>query len=275
MLFSPKESTEDSLTRLLIAGQKSVKELQILLEHDKKAVTFQGIYKALTALLKSELVIKKGSLYFINEEWRQKVISNLDSGNSFVLGDKEKINYELSSLIHLDQYWKNLILPLHKAHPEDPIFIYNPHEIWLHLSEQRKQSELDYYESFSKNKIFAFYALGGNTIHDQSIKKQFQNDYLQINVGNEYFPKTDYPVVFNDYILTTRISKSNSEKIEKCYAESETAEELELRLQKIGIEKNKTKLIVLKDREKAKRLRKTLSKKFFIPPSLVKKFDLF
>lgn len=203
------------------------------------------------------------------------MIANLDNAGSLILADKERLNFELSSLIHLDQYWKNLVLPLHKAHPEDPIFIYNAHEIWLHLSEQRKESELAYYDSFSKNKVFAFYLLGGNTVHDQSIKKQFQNDYLQISVGTEYFPKTDYPVVFNDYILTTRISKANSEQIEKCYIESKKPEDLELKLQKMGIEKNKTKLIVLKDREKAKRLRKIMSKKFYIPPGLVKKFDLF
>lgn len=275
MIYSSKESLEDVLIRILSQGPKKVIEIQEVLKQEEQKISFQGVYKILNGLIRGEVIIKRGPIYSVNEEWRRRVITNLDNSNPLIINEKEKVSFELSSLVHLDKCWKNLVLPLHQAYPEDPIFIYNRHEVWMHLDEHRKQSELDYYHSFEKNKTQAFYVIGGNTMHDQTIKQKLQNNNLQIVTGAEYFSQTDYPIIFNDYIITTRISKSIAIKIEDCYQETRDLETLEKRLQRIGIEKSRCRLIILKDRVKAKQLRKMMSKKFFVPPVLAKKFELF
>jgi hypothetical protein len=276
MLFSKKESLEDRLIRLLLSKEQSVKTLKKTLSDEGVVATIQGIYKALRLLVAEEIIIKRGNLYSLSEEWRSGAVDSLNqSADRFELAEGEKISFDLASLVHLDQQWKNIVLPLHNAHPTAPVFFYNPHEIWIHLNESRKKSEYAYYESFKENKTHAFALFGGNTEHDKAMKKELQNEYLQIAVGVEAFSKTDYPTIFGDYIITTRISKRLSEEIEKAYKESESGEVLQERLQKIGIEKKKVKLIIERDRDKAKKLRKKLSKEFFISQEIIKYFELY
>ncbi len=276
MLLSKKESNEDRIIRFLLGKEQSVKNLSKSLQHEGISVTIQGIYKLLRGLIGEEIVIKRGNLYSLSEEWRGKVIDTFEERqNRFELAEGESVRLDLASLVHLDQQWKNIVLPLHEAHPLFPIFFYNPHEIWIHLNESRKKSEYAYYASFRENKSYAFCLFGGNTIHDQNMKKELQNEYLQIALGIEQFPRTDYPTIFGDYIITTRLSTRLTQEIEAAYQESGDTNSLERRLQKIGIEKKKVRLIIERDRAKAKKLRKKLSKEFFVPQILIKEFDLY
>ena len=276
MFFSLKESLEDSIIRRLLDNEAKVKNLQQRLLKDKVNVTSQGIYKILKDLISQEIIIKHGQFYSLNEEWRNRVIKELNKNNQGIsLTEGEKISFYFNSLIHLDQQWKNLVLPLHQAYPQDPIFLYNPHEIWIHLNEQRKISEYEYYSSFAAKKIHAFCVFGGNTIHETIIKKELQNEYMQVAIGVEYFSKTDYLAIFNDYIVTTKLSKPLTKKIEDCYQSTENMVKLEKQLQMIGIEKKKIKLTIERNQEKAKKLRKRMSKQFFVPQKLIKDFNLY
>ncbi len=276
MIFSTKESLEDRVIRLLLNNAHAVKDLQKLLHDESMHVTIQGLYKSLGILLSQEIIIKRATIYSLNEEWRNRVVERLSkTAFGLSLSDGEKISFELSSLVHLDQYWKNIVFPLHQAHPEEPIFLYEPHEIWIHLNETRKVSEYAYFSSFAEKKVYAFCQLGGDTIHDRAMKKELQNEYMQVATSVEYFSKTDYPAIFNDYIVTTRLSKLLVKKIEDCYQKSTTMAILEERLHEIGIEKKKVRLIVERNRVKARRLRKKMSKNFFVPQEVVQKFKLF
>lgn len=276
MILSKKETLEDRLIRLLLDKEQSVKSLNKALVVEGVSATVQALYKLLRSLVADEVVIKRANMYALSEEWKERVVDRFEqTHNRFELAEGESITFDLASLVHLDQQWKNIVLPLHNAHPKIPVFFYNPHEIWIHLNESRKQSEYAYYQSFAQNKTHAFALFGGATLHDSAIKKELQNEFLQVAVGVEVFSQTDYPTIFGDYIITTRISRRLSEEIEKAYRESVTTTELEIRLQKIGIEKKKVKLIIERDREKAKKLRKKLSKEFFVPQELIKEFELY
>lgn len=276
MLFSHKESLEERFVRYLLEKSFTVKALRKELAEEDERPTIQGVYKSLRTLVSDEIVIKRGTLYSLSEEWRNKTIDTLSkSTNRFELAEGERISLDLQSLVHLDQQWKNIVLPLHEAHPSTPAFFYNPHEIWVHLSDSRKQSEYDYFGSFKENKTNGFYLVGGDTVHDQAFKKEVQNDYFQVALGVSHFAQTDYPTIFGDYIITTRISERLSKEIEQCYKESHDAKTLETRLRAIGMEKKKVRLIIERDPEKAKKLRKKLSKEFFVPQELIKEFDLY
>jgi hypothetical protein len=167
------------------------------------------------------------------------------------------------------------VLPLHESHPHDPIFFYNFHYIWLHLSESRKQSELSYYASIAENRNHAFSLVGSKSAYDIEVKKKLQNEFVQWAVGTEHFSKTDYVTVFSDYIITTRMSSRLASEIEECYNDNYNITSLESKLQKIGIEKKKVRLIIERDKEKAKKLRKKLSKEFFVPKELIEQFNLY
>lgn len=273
MLYSQRESLDDRIARYVLEKPCTAKEIQEKFLKERLRLTVQGIYKILRSLMREEVIIKQGKVYTLSEEWRKRVVSKLGKlERQYELSDGERISLELNSLVHLDQQWKNVMLELHEIDPTMPGFYYNAHEIWIHLSDSRRDSETEYLTSFTKQKIYSYYLLGGNTSHDLAIKKQLQSKYLQFSIGKVLFPATDYPVILGDYIITTRISAKLAEDIEKVYQTSRDTESLETKLRAIGIEKKKIRLIVECNREKAKRLRKKLSEDFHVPKELRERF---
>jgi len=275
MLCTKKETLEEQIVRLLLTRERTAKTLLAKVQEQSESYTIQALYVVLRNLIDLEVIVKRGTLYFINEEWKIKIADQLKAQEGLVLSEGESVSYILGSLVHHDLQWKNIVLPLHEAHPHDPIFFYNFHYIWHHLGETRARSEESYYDLFTKQKKYAFSLIGSNSIHDIQTKKQFQNEYVQWAVGAAHISQTDYLAVFSDYIITTRFSKRLVDEIGHCYLTSSDTGTLEHRLQKIGIEKKKVRLIIERDRDKAKKLRKKLSKEFFVPQELIKEFDLY
>ncbi len=277
MLYSHFPHLEDKIVQILNNNQtSSAKELGVLLKTEGVIYSFQGIYKALKNLIRSETIIKQGKSYLINEEWRNRIIKRLSTKTSTNLADGEKIHYELTSLIHHDLQWKNIVLPLHEEHPGDPIFFYNYHYIWTYLSDSRKQSELEYYKSFMETKTYSFCLIGSDSSQDRETKDLIRNDYVQVATGREpALVKAGYVTIFNDYIITTQLPKDLIRKIEDCYQKTNSVAELELSIRRLGIEKRRVQLIIERNKEKAKMVRKKISPDFHIPKELREKFELF
>jgi len=276
MIYTKKEALEDRIVRLLGLRNQTVPSLISQIKEEGIAPTIQGVYKSLRFLLSEEVVIKNGEVFSLSEEWRNKTITELGrTDNRFELSEKESIRLDLASLVHLDQQWKNIVLPLHEVYPNQPTFFYNPHDIWVYLSQTRRDSEVAYYKTFEEKKMHAFLVTGGNTLFDRAIKKERSGTYIQISVGDRLFRDTDYLTIFNDYIITVRVSPRLAREIIECYQHATTTDNLTKLLHTVGIEKKKVKLIIERDKEKAKKLRKKLSKDFFIPQELIKEFDLY
>lgn len=275
MIYTKKESLEDRIVRYLILKNQTINTLNDELRNEKIHATNQGIYKSLRFLIQEEVVVKHKDYFSLNEEWKNKIVNDLQNERNFELSEHESVQFDLNSLIHLDQQWKNITLSIQKNLSEFPVFFYNPHDIWSFLSDSRKKSEELYYKNLLKNKIHTFTVNGGDTEFDKLIKKQRENDYFKINLGEEIFKKTDYITIIGDYITTVRINKKTSELIEKCFKQSENFIIFQKEIQKLGIEKKKVKLIIERNREKAKKLRKKISKDFYIPREIREKFDLF
>ncbi len=275
MLFTTTETLDETLIRLLVSKERTAKDILATLEKEGQRYTIQALYVVLRRLIHSEVLIKHGPLYSLNEEWRAKIMSKLGSRNTHELGEGESVAYILSSLVHHDLQWKNVVLPLHEELPHHPIFFYNYHYIWMHIGESRMRSEVEYYQSFTHAKRHAFSLVGSKSVHDIAVKKRLQSEYVQWSLGAQYFKKTDYLAVLGDYIIITRLSSDLIKKIDMCYEKSETLELLQKNLQKLGIEKKRIKLIVERNHHKAQKLRKKMSRDFFVPKELVEEFGLY
>ena len=66
-----------------------------------------------------------------------------------------------------------------------------------------------------------------------------------------------------------------ADKIDKLYKEEKDLENFKKRFSEIEIENKNARLIVERNKKKAKMLRKKLSKNFYIPKDLIEKYDLF
>jgi hypothetical protein len=113
-------------------------------------------------------------------------------------------------------------------------------------------------------------------LQDRETKDLIRNDYVQVATGREpALVKAGYVTIFNDYIITTQLPKDLIRKIEDCYQKTSSVTELEHSIRKLGIEKRRVQLIIERNKEKAKVIRKKLSPDFHIPKELREKFDLF
>lgn len=275
-MFAHKKQVKDKILEVLFNKDQTAKSLKKYLEETNKDVSIQGIYKALSNLVDNEVVIKVGFSYALSEEWRSKMIHNLTQAPAhFEIEEGESVSFVLSSLIHLDKQWKNIVLPLQMASHDEPIFLYNQHEVWVHLNESRKESEVNLYESYKHTMRQTYTAIGGQTIHDKQFKKAFQNKFTEISLGTKYFPDTDYPTVVGNYVITTRLSKLIAKDIEVAYLTCNDEHSLETRLQEIGATKKKVTLSIENNKQKAMKLRKKISKEFLVPKSLVDRFALY
>jgi hypothetical protein len=275
MLFTPQETLEDRIIRYLLLGEQTVGQLHNLLKADSQTYSIQAIYGILRNLLRDEVVVKRGVVYYLNQEWRIKASFFLQEHGNFLPEEGERVSYSLSSLAHTDLQWKNIVLPLEEQNPGQPIFFYSYHYVWLHLSQGRKKSELEYFAGLTKNKTHAFCLIGSDSMQDKEDKRIIQNEVIQVSLGKKIFSERECKTVFGDYIITTGYSPTLAKEIGECYKKSSNVITLEPLLYEINNQKKKVTLTIERNKAKAKNIRKKFATQFFVPKELVQKFDLY
>lgn len=111
---------------------------------------------------------------------------------------------------------------------------------------------------------------------DKEFKKEFSSDYVKINTSEDVILQTNQQLtIFEDYIITTIIPKALQDKIDTYYKDGENINELKMKISKMNIENKNARLIIERNKKKAKILRKKLSKNFYIPKDLIEKYELF
>lgn len=262
------------LNMLLLNGEQEVEGIFNQLKSSNHKVTLQAIYKRLRNLAEANIILKNKKSITINNEWKENYINLLEGSlNIPKLKTGESIIYSFKKLSSLDIYWKHIMAPLEKHFPDYPIFFYNPQEIWIQLSD-RKQNEIDYLHKFTEEKRHCFFLLGKQSSLNEDFKKLYQTKYLQISLGAEGLVERDYPAVIADYIVTTKLSSTLVKTINNIFNTSKP-EELTKKIDKIFAKSAAIKLKIERNANKAKKLRKKISKDFYIPKELKEKFDLF
>jgi hypothetical protein len=261
---------------MLSSGSKAPLELFEAIKEEGRQISYQAVYKALKYLITETVVVKSGKEIAISQEWINKLSSQLSG--SFILPPLaigESVSYSYVSLTHLDAYWKHINKALEQKYLDFPIFIYNPYGIWLHLNE-RYQSEVNFLSEFANNKQYAFLVLGNDSALDQSLKQNYQNNFLQVDLWkNSSLPETDYFTINGDYIITTKLNKKLAPKITTLYKSLVDINKSKAELEHILKFPNKSKLKLEYNPQKAKMLRKKLFKNFYLPTEQKAKHELF
>jgi nucleoside 2-deoxyribosyltransferase len=279
MLFSINEDIKDIIIKELLNKEETVENIhKILTIKYKEKITIFGIYKILDKLKKEEVVTKAEKKYIVSEQWRLKVIEKLSKkDNDFIkLEEGEKLDFKFNSLANLDHYWKNIAISIDRENIDHPVFFLSAHPIWMFIDESRKNSEKEYYESFNERKINLYQSIQNDEFFDKEFKKEFSSEYIKINTGEKTDNRnTNHIAIFGDYITTTVLSKKIADEIDNLYKEEKDLNIFKEKFLKIEIENKNARLIVERNKNKAKMLRKKLSKNFYIPKELIEKYDLF
>ena len=264
MYLTRYESLDETVSRILMTEQKTAKELFSHSEIKKHNVSIQSLYKSLKRLTSQEVIIKHKKEYQINSEWRASLREVVSAGEVFDLRDGDKVRYSFASFAQVDMFWKNIIASIPAKHLDQPPFYYLPHNFWIHIPE-RAQSEALYYAHFEKDMKDGYMVIGSETTEDKADRKKLQNKYLRVNTITYSSMKDNAHIsILGEYITTTLIDKKISKQIDNLYKKHDGIDLYE-KLLLIFSKKCSIKIVLERSSRKSKKLRKILSKDFYIP----------
>lgn len=262
MLYSRDSSLEDRIVELSADGRLSIKSLHEELSKEY-GVTLRAVYKAANKLIAAGVLLKIGQEVMVDQEWASRAAAVLSTASGPTLSPGEHATYTFTSLEHLDAFWKTVVLPQQRSKIRESFF-YNPHDFWAYLP-ARRVSEDAYYRHFSESGRYGFFTVGGDSPADKEFKRTYQNDFLQIDLQDiRQFRRTDHLTILDSLIITVRLGKNLTNRIDTLYGSGQTMERLMPELVRTCNKPGKIRFILENNPEKANRLRKVLAKNFYI-----------
>lgn len=274
MIPLKNKGLEEIAVLYFLKDENTAKAFRQHLDGLGEKISIQGIYKALNKLVREGVLVKNKMKFVVSREWVEGLIEKLGGTNAELeMSEGEITTHQFTSLNQLDAYWKHRISTILAAFSNYPMFSYETHSIWIYLSE-RKESEEKFFNSFEKNKRFAFFRVGGTTFADKEYKQKYGGEYLKIDISDKRILGNHMSIV-GDYIVTTKLEKGIEDEIDAIFLEKNTEVDIHESLEKILGKKQKVKLSIERNKEKAKKYRKKISENFYVPQELIKKYDLF
>jgi hypothetical protein len=278
MLVSNKKSIEDIVVEIL-AKSPYIKgpDLVIKINEIRPKTSKQAIYTALKFLLENEVVAKVGSEYFISRLWLNKLSKLFETQKEkeisedaiFNLKEGESISYYFPNLLTCDTYWGHIVNILIDWVPGNcPIFIWNPHNFFI---VGRNEIEKDIFKAFERKNKYGFYITRGKTELDVNFKKTWTSKFVSINTDDVIsFNDFYYLNIFGDLIVEVFLNKQLVSDIDVFYSKNhEITLENKLFFKSILEKKHSVRMKISRNKSKAAKLRKKMSKNFFIPKSLI------
>ena len=270
MLYSKIRSLDERITELLLKSPLQVKTLHGNLCYEDKTLSLRAVYKVVQQLIEAGVVIKAGKMVRIDEEWLRNIQTKLISSATLNFFPGERMSYSFASISHLDSFWKTIVFQLEKLEKDGQVFFYNPHNFWAYLPE-RRESEDAYYKHFFESRLHAFFTVGGNTFADKEFKRKYQNEYLQINtVFAPVLGREHHITIVGDYVINVRIGKKAALQIDEQYITEGSITELLPNLAVILGSSFTSRFTLEHNRLKAAKLRKVLSRGFYLGSKTVR-----
>ncbi len=274
MYFLKPEKLDESIIHILLKGETSTPLLLQSVREMGKQTTKQGFYAALRKLKKEDIVITYKKKASLNTTWLKDMQekftitqASYTSGNTasdfLSLEDKESVTYNFSTIKNMDTFWGHTWNILTSTIPNtEPLYIYDPH-YWFYIA--RQQLERKFQKEITENKRQYLMTVAGKTALDKIIKKDFNNSYLQYNLGEIFTNKNYYVTIIGDYIAEAYLDPKVSEKIRAIF-EQNTAitPQVVSQLQEILEMKVKSKIKISRNKARSDKLKRKLSKNFYI-----------
>ncbi len=274
MIPLQNKSLEERAVLYFLEEENTAKAFRQHLETSGDKITIQGVYKALNKLVAEGALVKNRMKFVVSREWVESLIEKLGGTSAELeMAEGEITTHQFTSLNQLDAYWKHRISTILAAFSNFPMFSYETHSIWIYLSD-RRESEEKFFQSFEKNKRFAFFRVGGTTFGDREYKRKYAGEYLKVDTSDKRI-LGDHMSIVGDYIVTTKLEKGIEGAIDAIFLEKDNENAIHDGLEQILGKKQRVKLSIERNKDKAKKYRKKISENFYVPQELVKKYDLF
>lgn len=277
MRTQEKEPIEGIVLKIL---QKGTIQTAALLENvilSRSKTTKQGIYRVLRKLKNEEKIVIHGKSVSLNLHWIKKMndffslarfhyASKVTSADNFLnIREKDKIVYFFKNLNLLDSFWSHAFhLFAEASNPMEPIFVYNPHE-WFAYA--RRETEQGLIKTMNQKIKPVLITVAHGDPLDKQLTGKLRSEYVQYTIANKnIFGKQNYYFnVFGDVLIEVLIDPNISRQIDAFFKKTTVFnDEASNELLEIVSKNGKNKLIISRNKKKAKKYKKILSKDFYI-----------
>ena len=276
MYFLNPEKIDEYIVTELLYGEVSTTVLLDKLRQikDLKKITKQGFYAAVRKLKKEDIVIVYKKNISLNTVWLSNMEEKFNQSKSLhtsanspadflSLEDKESVSYTFSTIKNMDTFWGHTWNVIMGQTPNtEPVYVYDPH-YWFYIA--RKDLEQHYHKKIVAEKRQFLMTVGGNTVLDKLIKKDFKAPYMQYNFL-KMFPKDNYYMtVLGDYIAESYLDDRAVKSIGRLFNSHTTINhELTEELEQILTLKLPSKIKITRNKAKALKLKKRFDRDFYI-----------
>jgi hypothetical protein len=190
-------------------------------------------------------------------------ISKDSSPDFLALADGESVTYNFSTIKNMDTFWGHTWNVIMASTPtSNPLFIYDPH-YWFYFA--RNELERKFQKEITASKRQYFMTVEGKTPLDKIIRKDFTGQYLQYNHNNIFNKGNYYLTIIGDYIAETYLDREVSKKIKNIFnANMSVTPDVVADLKEILEAKVKSKFKISRNKKRADKLKKKLSKGFYV-----------
>ena len=239
--------------------------------------TKQGIYRVLRKLRDEEKIVIHGKSVSLNLHWIKKMNEffslaqfyyspKVASSDSFLnVTEKDRIVYFFKNLNLLDSFWSHAFHMFTEiSNSKEPIFVYNPHE-WFAYA--RQETEQTLFKTINEKTRQVLITVAHSDSLDRELKKKLRGDFIQYNIADKkIFEKPNYYFnTFGDYLIEVFIDQTISKQIDKFFKKTKFFDDkANKELLEIVSKSGKNKLIISRNKKKAEKYKKTLSKNFYI-----------
>ena len=274
MLQGKNKTDQDYIIECLAKGSQDITGIYNYIRKHR-TITRPAIYDQLRKLRVDGIILKNKTKYLLSKEWIDSLQQVFTSFDAPILKEGENISYSFNSLGQMDAYWKH-IFPLYDSlYNKPPICIYNKHCFWVHIL-GRTESEEQHYTSYTKDKRTAFFLIGDTQRLDKEFKKKYQNDYFKINIKTiTANPDTHHVTIVGDIIINSQLPKSFVKKINTIYEDVNSSPQNQIiEIRKLCEKNIKMNLRIERNRKRAEKLKKIITKDFVLTKNLKEKLYL-
>jgi len=262
-----------TLQKGTISTIKLIESISII----RPKTTKQGVYRVLRKLKDEEKIVIHGKSISLNLHWIKNMTEffslaqfyyspKVASPDGFLnVREKDKIVYFFKNLNLLDSFWSHAFhMFVEVLNPEEPVLVYNPHE-WFTYA--RQETERTLIKTMNKKNRQVLITVAHNNPLDKELKKKFRSDLLQYDIADKnIFKKQNYHLnIFGDCLIEVFIDQKITKQIDEFFKKTKSFNnKAKEELSKIVSKNGKNKLIISRNKKKAEKYKKTLSKNFYI-----------
>jgi len=272
-----KQPIEQLILKILQKGTISTIKLIKSISIVRPKTTKQGVYRVLRKLKGEEKIVIHGKSVSLNLHWIKNMneffslaqfyyspkVANSDSFLN--VREKDKIVYFFKNLNWLDSFWSHAFHMFNEVlNPKEPIFVYNPHEWFAYARQETEQTLIKTMKE--KNRQVLITVAHDNPL-DKELKKKFKSDLLQYNITYKKISEKQnyYLNIFDDCLIEVFIDQKIANQIDDFFKKTNIFDDkAREKFLEIASKNGKNKLVISKNKKKAEKYKKTLSKNFYI-----------